>query len=150
MDAWRVPAILDLQEDPMPEQPAQTEIPESRGHLVSVFKWPIVFYLAFTSVPAGFAPFFAAGAYRALQHEEQIVSKWRSERKIKSDKEMLNLGLGVLIGGLALQTAMSWMAWRKWNSLLFGFRGAGWFALIWCAFILGAGFGCWIYIAAPE
>jgi hypothetical protein len=107
-------------------------------------------FLAFTSFPAGFLPFFTAGAYREMRHEQQMNSKWRNERKIESGREMLYLGLVLSVAALSIQSGMSRLAWRNWNGLLLGFRGAGWFAMVWGAFAGGVALGIWIYTVLPK
>ena len=133
---------------PQEEYPA--EVPVSSGRLVMRLRLVIAWFLIFTSIPCGFSPFLIAGAYRGMQHEEHINLKWRNQRRIESDKRVLCLGLSIAATTVLIQCVMSWLAWHRWNTLLLGLRGAGWFALLWSAFALGAAFGIWIYSVAPE
>jgi hypothetical protein len=113
-------------------------------------KWPVVFMLMFTSVPAGFVPFMAAGAYRSMKYQESLSPRRRNERVIKSNKSMITFTLLASAGAMTIQLLMSWLAWRNWNNLLLGFRGAAWFVLMWAALAVGVGLGIWIYSVAPD
>jgi hypothetical protein len=124
--------------------------PQSHGHWIKLLKWPVVFWLAFTSFPAGFMPFFAAGAYRGMQHEQHVSPKWRIPARIESGRHMLYIALLFSVGAGIVHAAMVFLSWRKWNGILLGLRGAGWFAMAWSAFGVGMAMGIWIYTVAPE
>jgi hypothetical protein len=122
---------------------------ESTAHEIRWLRKFVVLFLLFTSVPAGFAPCMAVGAYREALHEQQVSIKWRNQARIEDAWKMVRIMLGVSVAAVMIQLGISWLALRKWNELLLGFRGAGWFVLIWCAFAVGVGFGAWISCVAP-
>jgi hypothetical protein len=134
----------------MPRETQRILPAESHAHLVKLLKWPITFFLMFTSVPAGFAPFFAAGVFRSMQHFDAASRRSGDPHRVAADQTLLRGALVVSALSLLIQCAMSWLAWRKWNGLLLGFRGAGWFAVLWGAFTVGLCLGVWIYTVAPE
>jgi hypothetical protein len=130
----------------MPEE----QIGKSHAHFIKLLRLPIVYMLMVSSFPAGFMPFLTAGAYRGIHYAQNINPKWRNPAKIASAQKMFWIALCVSIVAIAIHLAMIQIARRRWNDLLFGLRGAAWFAIFWCAFAAGVVAGVWIYTVAPE
>jgi len=118
---------------------------ESHAHWIKRFKMPIVLWLSLTSFPTGFMPFFAASAYREIQHEQHVSPKWRIPARIENKKHMFRIGLQFSAAAGFVHLCMAGLALRKWNRLFLGLRGAGWFAMMWSAFLVGIALGIWIY-----
>jgi hypothetical protein len=123
---------------------------KSDAHLVKLLKWPIVFFLLFTSVPAGFMPVCLLGTYRTAIHDEHVRTNWKMKIRVKNDWALVHTVIVLSVAALIVQLGMSWLAWWKWKELLLGLRGAGWFALIWTAYTVGFAAGVWIFAVAPE
>jgi hypothetical protein len=123
---------------------------DSHGRFVRVMKWPIIFILMVTSLPAGFTPFIVAGAYSELGQDQRVSPKWRNQRRIESGRYVFRMALLVAAAAAMAHAFLVSRSWRKWNYPFLTVRGAVWFVLAWSAFALGMVFGVWIYMAATK
>jgi hypothetical protein len=122
----------------------------SESFISFMMKWPLTFIILITSLPAGAAPFFAAGDYQSTKHDEHVSPKWRNERRIESGKDFFRKALLVCaVTGLCHIVLVS-LSLRKWNDLIFGLRGAFWFTLASGFFVLGMSIGIWVYMVCPD
>jgi hypothetical protein len=122
----------------------------SDAYLVKLLKWPIVWALAFTSVPAGIMPCLAVGAYRGMQHDQQVPLKWRNPRRIESGQRMVQLFTKLSVAALIVQALLTWIFLRSRERHFLGFRGVVWLAMIWGACAAGVVLGIWIDCVAPA
>ena len=117
---------------------------------LGVMKWPIMFILMITSLPAGTLPFITAAAYKGIGHEEHASPKWRNQRKIESGENVLHISLLVCAALWLAHAALVGLSLRRWDEGFLGVRGAVWFSLAWSVFALGMTIGIWLYLVDPD
>ncbi len=105
---------------------------------IGVMKWPIMFILVITSLPAG------------VTHEEHASPKWRNQKKIESGENVFHMALLIGTAVVLAHAALVGLSLRKWDEGFLGVRGAVWFSLAWSVFALGMTIGIWLYSVDPD
>ncbi len=130
---------------------------QSDGHLVRALKWPIIVVLALTSFPAGGSVPLFIGSYREWRQQSAAAGgshagALRDFQRTKADNELTSLYVLAAVWAVLMLVHLSLAAacWNRWNGLFLGFRGAGWFALLWGTFAGGLVVGSVLAIDAAK
>ena len=110
---------------------------ESEG-FAELMKWPIVFCLFATSVPAGFFPVALVGAWVEWH---AVPGRAAAESDPAGFYLLLALGIGSTLG----HVGAAGLAWQNRDERMLGLSGVAWSALVWGAFAVGVACGVWFF-----